>query len=154
MSICEHWRTRCSATCTPRSPTLRGRSNWTTDLIGMTSTPCERRCSCGLACSRKPDRISGVSKILRSRLKRWPRSKSCCTRSDTDLPAAENRSPPVFTPVLVLLVNAVTTAQVDSVSALQARIDAARPGEVITVKDGTYTTTGPITVKAHGADGK
>jgi len=43
---------------------------------------------------------------------------------------------------------------VDTLSALQTRIDAARPGDVITIKDGTYTATAPITVKAQGAPGK
>ena len=47
-----------------------------------------------------------------------------------------------------------TPVQVDSVSALQARIDAAKPGEVITVKDGTYTTTAPIRVSVRGAAGR
>lgn len=56
-------------------------------------------------------------------------------------------------PFLLMLVSAAAV-QVESVSALQARIDAARPGEVITVKDGTYTTTTPISVKAQGTPGK
>ena len=59
-------------------------------------------------------------------------------------------------PLLLLLggLAAAADAQVESLSALQARIDAARPGEVITVKDGTYTTTAPIRVRAQGAPGQ
>src|SRR5262249_34929015 len=44
-------------------------------------------------------------------------------------------------------------APVDSLSALQARIDAARPGDVILVRDGTYTTAAPIAVRAKGRAG-
>src|SRR3954471_11394866 len=43
---------------------------------------------------------------------------------------------------------------VDTLSALQVRLDAAKAGDVITVKNGTYTTTGPITVKTRGSAGK
>src|SRR5262249_61359262 len=39
-------------------------------------------------------------------------------------------------------------APVDSLSALQARIDAARPGDVILVRDGSYTTAAPIAFTA------
>jgi poly(beta-D-mannuronate) lyase len=46
------------------------------------------------------------------------------------------------------------TVQVDTLAALQARIDTARPGDVIVVKDGTYTASAPITVKAAGAADK
>src|SRR3954464_15152129 len=43
---------------------------------------------------------------------------------------------------------------VDTLSALQVRLDAAKPGDVITVKNGTYTTTAPIIVKTQGSAGK
>ncbi len=46
------------------------------------------------------------------------------------------------------------TYHVDSLVSLQARIDAATPGDVITLKDGTYTTTAPIAIKAQGAPEK
>jgi len=39
---------------------------------------------------------------------------------------------------------------VTSLADLQARIDAAMPGDIITVRNGTYTTIAPITVKARG----
>src|SRR5437763_7517400 len=45
------------------------------------------------------------------------------------------------------------TYRVDSVAALQARIDAARPGDVIVVKDGIYTITAPLAVHAIGRRG-
>jgi poly(beta-D-mannuronate) lyase len=44
--------------------------------------------------------------------------------------------------------------QVDSLAGLQARIDAAKPGDTITIKSGVYTTSGAITVKARGAAGR
>jgi len=40
---------------------------------------------------------------------------------------------------------------VDSLAALQSRIEAAQPGDVITVKDGTYVTTAALVVKCVGA---
>jgi len=43
---------------------------------------------------------------------------------------------------------------VDTISALQVRLDSAKPGDVITVKNGTYTTAGPIIVKTQGSAGK
>ena len=46
------------------------------------------------------------------------------------------------------------TYQVDSLAALQARIAAAVPGDVIVVKDGVYTTTAPIAIDRQGAAGK
>ena len=57
---------------------------------------------------------------------------------------------------LALLLTLATTAErrVDSLPALQARVDAARPGEVIVVKNGEYTTSAPIVVSARGAAGK
>jgi poly(beta-D-mannuronate) lyase len=60
----------------------------------------------------------------------------------------------MVTTLLLLLAGAAGATTVDSVTALQARIDAARPGDVITVKNGRYTTAGPIVVKAQGAKGK
>src|ERR671912_127211 len=47
-----------------------------------------------------------------------------------------------------------SSGPVDSLSTLQGRIDAARAGDVIVVKNGTYTTTAPIVVKAQGTPGK
>lgn len=44
--------------------------------------------------------------------------------------------------------------QVDSLAAFQAKIDAAHAGDVITLRDGTYTTTAPITVRTQGAAGR
>lgn len=38
------------------------------------------------------------------------------------------------------------TSQVDSITALQARINRAGPGDVIVVKDGVYTTSAPVTI--------
>jgi poly(beta-D-mannuronate) lyase len=57
---------------------------------------------------------------------------------------------------LALLVALATTAdrRLDSLAALQARVDAARPGEVIVVKNGEYTTSAPIVVSARGEAGK
>ena len=55
---------------------------------------------------------------------------------------------------LLLTLTMAGANQVGSLADLQARIDAAKPGDTITVKDGVYTATGPITVKAKGALGK
>lgn len=41
---------------------------------------------------------------------------------------------------------------VDSMAALQAQLDAAKPGDRIVVKDGAYTTTAPIVVHVKGTD--
>ena len=46
------------------------------------------------------------------------------------------------------------TSQVDTVAALQVRLDAARPGDTIVMKDGAYTTSAPITVKVAGTAAK
>jgi poly(beta-D-mannuronate) lyase len=58
---------------------------------------------------------------------------------------------------LVLLAQAAgaspATYEVDSLPALQARIVAAAPGDVIVVKDGVYTTTAPIIVDRQGTAG-
>jgi poly(beta-D-mannuronate) lyase len=56
--------------------------------------------------------------------------------------------------MLGLVAPAGAVGQIDSLTALQARIDSARPGDVITVKDGTYTTSAPLVVKAQGAPDK
>jgi poly(beta-D-mannuronate) lyase len=45
------------------------------------------------------------------------------------------------------------TYHVDSIASLQAHMAQARPGDLILLKNGTYTTTGPITVSAIGVDG-
>src|SRR5688500_14475487 len=60
---------------------------------------------------------------------------------------------------LALIAAAVPTAaaatyEVDSLTALQARIHSAAPGDVIVVKDGIYTTTAPIAVDRKGTAGK
>src|SRR3954466_5024573 len=51
---------------------------------------------------------------------------------------------------LMALVDAVPTAaaryDVDTLAALQAKINSAAPGDVITVKDGVYTTSASIAV--------
>lgn len=60
----------------------------------------------------------------------------------------------MLTAILLLLAAASQPAAVDSLPALQARLDAAKPGDTIVVKDGTYTATAPITVKAQGAPEK
>lgn len=46
------------------------------------------------------------------------------------------------------------TRVVDSIDALQAAIGAAAPGDVITVKNGSYTTRAPIKVTCVGTTGK
>jgi poly(beta-D-mannuronate) lyase len=62
--------------------------------------------------------------------------------------------------VLVLLALAparqadAATYDVTSLADLQARINAARPGDVILLKEGTYTTTSPITIDRKGTAGK
>lgn len=54
----------------------------------------------------------------------------------------------------VLLLSAVVvraaTHNVDSLSALQTQLKAAAAGDTIVVKDGTYTTTSPLTVRCTG----
>jgi poly(beta-D-mannuronate) lyase len=56
--------------------------------------------------------------------------------------------------LIVVLTATAVPDTVDSIAALQARIDSAKPGDVIRVKDGTYTTTAPVIIKARGAPGK
>ena len=46
------------------------------------------------------------------------------------------------------------TDEVDSLTALQAQINSAMPGDLIVVKDGVYVTSAPITVDRRGAVGK
>jgi poly(beta-D-mannuronate) lyase len=46
------------------------------------------------------------------------------------------------------------THLVDSLDALQAKINSAAPGDTITVKDGTYTTRAPIKITSVGAAGR
>jgi poly(beta-D-mannuronate) lyase len=48
---------------------------------------------------------------------------------------------------------AASTYRVDSIVALQSRLDAAKPGDVIVVKDGAYSTSGPLPVHARGSSG-
>ena len=49
---------------------------------------------------------------------------------------------------------AAATFRVTSLADLQARIAAARPGDVIVIKDGVYTTTAPIAIDRKGTAGK
>jgi poly(beta-D-mannuronate) lyase len=44
--------------------------------------------------------------------------------------------------------------EVDSLAALQARINSAAPGDLIIVKDGVYTTTAPIVIERKGTDNR
>jgi poly(beta-D-mannuronate) lyase len=64
----------------------------------------------------------------------------------------------VFRLVLMVLAHAVPAAaatyEVASLADLQARINAAIPGDLIYLKDGAYTTTAPITIDRKGAAGK
>ena len=50
--------------------------------------------------------------------------------------------------LLVLLAGQTTT--VDTLAALQARLDAAGPGDVLELKDGVYTATAPVVVRSRG----
>jgi poly(beta-D-mannuronate) lyase len=54
--------------------------------------------------------------------------------------------------LIALSVQAATasTYEVASLAALQARLSAAAPGDVIVVKDGVYTTTAPIAIERNG----
>ncbi len=52
--------------------------------------------------------------------------------------------------LLFLLFAAQATNPVDTLASLQARIDTAKPGEVIRVKDGTYAASSPLTIKTRG----
>jgi len=47
---------------------------------------------------------------------------------------------------------AATTYTVDSLSALQSRINSAKPGDVITVKNGAYTANADIAISCAGKD--
>src|SRR5688500_15887273 len=54
--------------------------------------------------------------------------------------------------LIALSVQAATasTYEVASLAALQTRLSAAAPGDVIVVKDGVYTTTAPIAIERKG----
>ncbi|HET7536743.1 MAG TPA: polysaccharide lyase 6 family protein [Candidatus Didemnitutus sp.] len=52
--------------------------------------------------------------------------------------------------LLSTIASPAATSLVDSIPALQAALDAAVPGDTITVKDGVYTTTQAITVRCPG----
>ena len=56
--------------------------------------------------------------------------------------------------LVLLIVLPWTDAPVASVAALQARIDAAKPGDVITVRNGAYSASAPIKVTALGSAAK
>src|SRR4051812_26888591 len=63
----------------------------------------------------------------------------------------------LFAAALILFAAAGASAAnytVDSVAALQSRINAAVAGDTITVKAGTYATTAPIEIDRAGAAGK
>jgi poly(beta-D-mannuronate) lyase len=60
----------------------------------------------------------------------------------------------VIIAILLLLTMAWQPAPVDSLAALQARIDTAKAGDVVRVKDGVYTTSRAITVRAQGTAAK
>jgi poly(beta-D-mannuronate) lyase len=55
--------------------------------------------------------------------------------------------------VLLVLAAAGPTSRVDSLEALQARIGAAKPGDVIVLKDGEYATAAPIAIHVRGRAG-
>jgi len=55
---------------------------------------------------------------------------------------------------LIFALAAADRRPVDSLAALQARIDTARPGDAIVVRNGEYTASAPIAVRARGAAGK
>jgi hypothetical protein len=57
-------------------------------------------------------------------------------------------------PPIALSSATAATHVVDSIAALQARIDAAAPGDTITVKAGTYTTAAPLRLTRSGAAGQ
>ena len=46
------------------------------------------------------------------------------------------------------------TQVVDSVTALQTAVNAARPGDTVVLKNGTYATTAPITIAVAGTAGQ
>jgi poly(beta-D-mannuronate) lyase len=56
----------------------------------------------------------------------------------------------VTTIAAAVLLGLAAANPVDSLASLQAGIDRARPGDVITVKNGTYAATAPIVVKVQG----
>ena len=58
-----------------------------------------------------------------------------------------------MSPLLATLALLASTYRVDSVASLQARIDAAKPGDVVIVRNGGYTTTEPIVIHAKGTAG-
>jgi poly(beta-D-mannuronate) lyase len=65
----------------------------------------------------------------------------------------------MYVPVALLVLGcagiaSAATYEVDSLAALQSRINAAAPGDVIVMKDGRYLSTGPIAVGRRGAEGK
>jgi hypothetical protein len=64
------------------------------------------------------------------------------------------RPPAVFILALIATKAFAATYVVDSVAALQSRINAAVAGDTITLKEGTYTTTAAITINRTGAAGK
>src|SRR5690349_1925209 len=71
-----------------------------------------------------------------------------------DNPAMTSRRGLALFAALMALTHPVPAAaaryEVDSLAALQAKIAGAAPGDVITVKDGVYTTTAPIAIMARG----
>ncbi len=64
---------------------------------------------------------------------------------------------PFFLALMILVrpfATSAATYEVDSLSALQARINTAAPGDVIVMKDGLYTTAAPIAIDRKGSAGK
>jgi poly(beta-D-mannuronate) lyase len=61
-----------------------------------------------------------------------------------------------FLAALMALANAAPAAAdryvVDSLAALQTKVNSAAPGDVITIKDGVYATTAPIAITGKGTD--
>src|SRR5262249_37988316 len=112
----------------------------------------------------RPDRLRLAAEVVRERVPGPARVRLIAVRE----PAAARRTTPaprhnnarmirLLAAALLLLAlpppRTPPPGPVDSPSALQARIDAARPGDVILVRDGTYTTAAPIAVRAKGRAG-
>src|SRR6266540_2619614 len=83
-------------------------------------------------------------------------SYSICNPGD-NAPMKSRRCFPFFLALMILVrpfATSAATYEVDSLSALQARINTAAPGDVIVMKDGLYTTAAPIAIDRKGSAGK